>query len=109
MLDATGKLSSGLLNGNVNQFGDFDECMELSHAQYCLADVDVKHLMTGPLERYKNRIHSHFAIVEDFTDVIIYSVINDHELTPIYIIENTQDTRFRKYSLGILHTERLFK
>ncbi|KAI9589312.1 hypothetical protein GQX74_007481 [Glossina fuscipes] len=27
--DSTGKLSSGILNGNINQHGDFDECLSI--------------------------------------------------------------------------------
>uniref|UniRef100_A0A1B0ADW6 Uncharacterized protein n=1 Tax=Glossina pallidipes TaxID=7398 RepID=A0A1B0ADW6_GLOPL len=29
MHDSTGKLSSGILNGNINQHGDFDECLSI--------------------------------------------------------------------------------
>lgn len=45
MHDASAKLSSGILNGNVNQFGDFDQCLETVversnfKSQYCLAHV----------------------------------------------------------------------
>ncbi|XP_076749624.1 uncharacterized protein LOC143422693 isoform X2 [Xylocopa sonorina] len=53
MLDASAKLSSGLLRGNVNQFGDFDECLGIvAHVKlnektvkvqgkYCLANIDL--------------------------------------------------------------------
>lgn len=46
--DASGKLSSGILNGNVNQYGDFDQCLDTlvpSHnfkSQYCLAYIQPK-------------------------------------------------------------------
>ncbi|CRK96891.1 CLUMA_CG009993, isoform A [Clunio marinus] len=45
MYDASAKLTSGILNGNVNQFGDFDQCLETIiekksfQAQYCLAYI----------------------------------------------------------------------
>lgn len=48
MHDASAKLSSGILNGNVNQFGDFDQCLETVVAsnnfksQYCLAHIQPK-------------------------------------------------------------------
>lgn len=29
--DSTGKLNSGILNGNINQFGDFDQCLGVKH------------------------------------------------------------------------------
>lgn len=47
MFDASAKLPSGILNGNLNQLGDFDMCLsaapELNNfsGQYCLARVMV--------------------------------------------------------------------
>jgi len=35
--DATGKIASGLLNGNLNQLGDFEQCLSVQKGQYCLA------------------------------------------------------------------------
>ena len=37
MHDATGKIASGLLNGNLNQLGDFEQCMSVQKSKYCLA------------------------------------------------------------------------
>ena len=31
MLDATGKLQAGLLTGAMALFGDYDECLQISH------------------------------------------------------------------------------
>lgn len=31
MHDSTGKLTSGILNGNINQPGDFDQCMGIKY------------------------------------------------------------------------------
>ncbi|KAJ9593682.1 hypothetical protein L9F63_014777, partial [Diploptera punctata] len=48
MYDSTAKLPSGILRGNTNQFGDFDQCISIgsdktSHIEgkYCLASVDI--------------------------------------------------------------------
>lgn len=45
MYDASAKVSSGLLNGNVNQFGDFDQCLNVAansfRGKFCLASVRV--------------------------------------------------------------------
>ncbi|KOC71250.1 Nose resistant to fluoxetine protein 6 [Habropoda laboriosa] len=53
MLDSSAKIPSGLLRGNVNQLGDFDECLGVvAHVKlndntikvqgkYCLANIDV--------------------------------------------------------------------
>lgn len=48
MHDASGRLSSGILNGNVNQYGDFDQCLgtlvpsKNFKSQYCLAYIEPK-------------------------------------------------------------------
>lgn len=31
VFDATAKLSSGVLSGNVNNYGDLDECLSVNH------------------------------------------------------------------------------
>lgn len=69
MFDATAKLPAGILSGNVNQYGDFDECMELDNAQYCLAEIDIGHLWKEPYMEFKDLVHSHFVIKETFDDV----------------------------------------
>lgn len=69
MFDATAKLPSGILRGNVNQYGDFDECMEIDNAQYCLAEIDIQHLWGKQHMHFKNLVHSYFAIRETFDDV----------------------------------------
>lgn len=77
MYDATAKIPSGLLNGNINQFGDFDECIGIQgsegiQGQYCLAylhlkidesRIDLKHL--------HRLVHSHYAFKSNVTDVSI--------------------------------------
>ncbi|GLV41432.1 drop dead [Carabus blaptoides fortunei] len=47
MYDSTAKLPSGILNGNVNQYGDFDQCLSVNGDQnirgkYCLAYMQVE-------------------------------------------------------------------
>ncbi|XP_044756157.1 nose resistant to fluoxetine protein 6-like [Coccinella septempunctata] len=69
MFDATGKLPSGILRGNVNQFGDFDECLSVEQAKYCLAEIDLESKWRPRYKNYKNLVHSHFAIRETFDDV----------------------------------------
>ncbi|KAL3278416.1 hypothetical protein HHI36_013738 [Cryptolaemus montrouzieri] len=69
IFDATGKLPSGLLRGNVNQFGDFDECMSVDRARYCLAEIDLEPNWKFPYIQFKRLIHSHYAIRETFDDV----------------------------------------
>ena len=49
MHDSSAKLPSGILRGNVNQLGDFDQCLSITadettdiRGKYCLAFVDIK-------------------------------------------------------------------
>ncbi|KAL1492211.1 hypothetical protein ABEB36_012693 [Hypothenemus hampei] len=69
LFDASAKLPSGIFRGNVNQLGDFDECLEVPDAQYCLALIDLQQLLKyHALFKYQNLIHAHFAIQETSTD-----------------------------------------
>nr|CAD7256296.1 unnamed protein product [Timema shepardi] len=61
LYDSSAKLPSGLLRGNVNQLGDFDQCLSamgsepntstgLIRGQYCLASIDISstlHALNG--------------------------------------------------------------
>jgi hypothetical protein len=46
--DSSAKLPSGILRGNANQLGDFDQCLSVAAqnpsivGKYCLASVDVQ-------------------------------------------------------------------
>jgi hypothetical protein len=48
VFDASAKVSSGLLSGNINNFGDFDECLRTKSrsrdigGKFCLAYVNVE-------------------------------------------------------------------
>lgn len=74
MYDASAKISSGVLSGNINSFGDFDECLSaqspLSGAtgQYCLAyvNVDVPDEMIH-LNKLKKLSHSLETFQSNFT------------------------------------------
>lgn len=63
VVDAWGKLPSGVLNGDLYDLGDYDECLSISHninsasgtfdGQFCLAQV------TSPIP------NAHYEFVED--------------------------------------------
>lgn len=78
MFDATGKIPSGILNGNVNQFGDFDECLGLQgthgiRGKYCLAYLQLEIIDQSRDDmKYIHRLaHSHYAFRSNLTDVSI--------------------------------------
>lgn len=61
MLDASAKLPSGILRGNLNQLGDYDACLEAFarvkvhkdkpavpvRGKYCLAEIDFAAVAEG--------------------------------------------------------------
>lgn len=69
VVDASAKLPSGLLRGNLNQFGDFDECVGVAAAHYCLAEIDLRPVWKEPFLQFRELLHSYFAIKEEFNDV----------------------------------------
>lgn len=78
MHDASAKIPSGILNGNMNQYGDFDQCLnaiapndEFS-GKYCLAYVQLSVSDQLPhLKRIQKLVQSHDAFVNDIDDVSI--------------------------------------
>lgn len=71
MLDATAKLPSGILNGNIIQYGDFDACMEVPSAQYCLAEIDLESLWQKPYSKFEELVHAFYFFKENFEDVSV--------------------------------------
>lgn len=73
MFDAQAKLPSGILSGNLNNFGDFDECLASKSpdgsfgGKFCLASI----MFDGGefLEMIKYRILATEAYVSEFSDV----------------------------------------
>jgi hypothetical protein len=79
--DASAKLPAGLLNGNVNQYGDIDQCLQVRSpwqgpgrvikGRYCLTTTalrlsDPHH----PLLRHIHRLlHSHYMFRSELDDV----------------------------------------
>ncbi len=78
MHDSNAKLTSGILNGNVNQFGDFDQCLKVMapsnqfQGQYCLAYVQPEvPENTSFLKLLRKLVQSHDAFKSNFDDVSI--------------------------------------
>lgn len=79
MLDSSGKPASGLLKGNINQMGDFDQCLgsyavykngssseEEIYGKYCLAAIDFT--LPATLYELDRLVHSHHVIRSKLTD-----------------------------------------
>ncbi|ALC49761.1 drd [Drosophila busckii] len=91
MHDASGKLNSGILNGNINQPGDFDQCLSIQQpgeddnnmlrGQYCLAYAQpVLPHKSKRLQSFFKLIQSHGPFRSEFNDpghrVPRYSLVN---------------------------------
>lgn len=65
MLDATSKIQSGILEGNINDFGNYDECLavdkevEKRHikGKYCLGNIN------GLSQAYYPRKEKYYYII----------------------------------------------
>lgn len=79
MIDASAKLPSGILSGNLNQYGDFDECLSVNgehhqiNSKYCLATIDIKpsndDQTTDNIRIIDDYIHSHRLLTNELFDV----------------------------------------
>lgn len=74
--DATAKLPSGLLNGNVNNYGDFDECLNVDatsedfQGKFCLAHLQPTTSKPLKFTNYLRKLmQSHEAFKSNFDDV----------------------------------------
>lgn len=68
MIDSSAKIPSGVLRGNLNQYGDFDECINVDDGdgltgKYCLAAAELKRPVFG---KY---INAYYQIQNNLTDV----------------------------------------
>lgn len=72
MFDATAKPPSGILSGNGNQYGDFDECLSIDGAvrgKYCLANIQVTLGGDSNMDLIDKYIHSGHYIRSNVTDM----------------------------------------
>jgi hypothetical protein len=89
VFDSSAKIPSGLLSGNINQYGDFDQCLELETeldppmyphlesyhiaGKYCLAALDLEMRQSaghkGVLEEVDDLIHAHRPVISTVNDV----------------------------------------
>lgn len=76
MYDASAKLSSGILNGNVNQYGDFDQCLNTAaksdnfRGKYCLANIQPEVSLNSEYLNYLRTLSLSFeAYKSKFEDV----------------------------------------
>lgn len=75
MYDSNAKISAGILSGNVNQFGDFDECLSSRNEEediggkYCLASMQIESSDSPYLSAIHDLVHSHSPFKSNLKDV----------------------------------------
>lgn len=90
MYDSSAKLPTGILNGNVNQLGDFDLCLQAEenhdkiYGKYCLASMQVEAGVSSPYILALHRLaqsHNHFrSQLDDVSDIDLYSLLHQFAL-----------------------------
>jgi len=75
VIDSSAKIPSGILRGNLNQYGDFDECINAiddngMSGQYCLVAIQLK----NPI--FSNYISAYHQVKNNLTDVSFPRVSN---------------------------------
>jgi hypothetical protein len=68
VIDSSAKLPSGILRGNLNQYGDFDECINANDnngmaGKYCLAAIQLKQPV------FSDQISAYHQVRNNLTDV----------------------------------------
>ncbi|XP_075972637.1 drop dead [Anticarsia gemmatalis] len=72
MFDATAKPPAGILSGNGNQYGDFDECLSIDGAvrgKYCLASLQMSFNGDDNMDEIDTLVHSGHYIRSNITDM----------------------------------------
>lgn len=74
MHDATAKIPSGIFNGNLNQYGDYDQCLNVLangdkfQGKYCIAYLQPRSL-NGTMKDLLKLVQSHEFFTSNFDDV----------------------------------------
>lgn len=71
VLDSWAKFPSGVLRGNINQLGDFDQCVSAGGC-YCLTALDMR--LPASLAGLDTQIHSLYAMTGTVHDVSIIHI-----------------------------------
>lgn len=72
--DATAKIPSGIFNGNLNQYGDYDQCLNVLadsgdfQGKYCIAYLQPRSL-NGTMKDLLKLVQSHEFFKSNFDDV----------------------------------------
>lgn len=83
MYDSTAKIPTSILNGNINQYGDFDQCLRVKRSftstnkyvniqgKYCLISFQIKidGILPNEMKNIYDLIHSHHAFRSELDDV----------------------------------------
>ncbi|VVC32263.1 Nose resistant-to-fluoxetine protein, N-terminal,Acyltransferase 3 [Cinara cedri] len=111
MVDSSAKIPSGILRGNLNQYGDFDECINTVHengepVKYCLAAIQLKHNSI-----FGDRISAHNQVKNNLTDpghrlpkfsTVYWGVCVPSSCSPDDVSSAVSSTALRFYNVEVL-------
>ncbi|XP_030563114.1 uncharacterized protein LOC115764315 [Drosophila novamexicana] len=119
MLDATAKIGAGLLRGNINQFGDYDQCTKVSttvqttaskspmrvHGKYCLAQIEMRSTLSSlkePLHLLHGRDlwHAHLKHPKHFApryNIANWGICLPHACSA-HVVHSIIETSLRPYN-----------
>jgi Nose resistant-to-fluoxetine protein, N-terminal domain len=82
--DASAKFSSSILNGNINQLGDFDQCMDVQapdeayRGKYCLTYLQAEVPSNAKkLKHLHTLVQSHSLFRSQLEDVSLYLSLSE--------------------------------
>lgn len=93
MHDATAKLPSGIFNGNLNQYGDYDMCLNIVagakdfYGKYCVAYIQPRS-KNGTFKDLLKLIQSYEFFKSNFNDVrlILFNVTRRLDLLSVCLL-----------------------
>lgn len=83
--DATAKIPSGIFNGNLNQYGDFDQCLNVGddndkniEGKYCIAYLQPRS-RNGTMKDLLKLVQSNEFFKSNFNDVRLFLTLKNYQ------------------------------
>jgi len=110
--DATAKVPSGIFNGNLNQYGDYDQCLNAVAGngdftgKYCIAYLQPKS-RNGTMREILKLVQSNEFFKSNFDDVSCELCSKDVMAKEFSLSVRSSNSALLAHQLGGLHTVEL--
>lgn len=114
MYDSSAKIPSGILNGNINQLGDFDMCLSAVsddrnvNGQYCLTSVEVQEPHSAYLAGLHKLMQSHYHFRSKLEDVCMFICRFAKFTNMIFFAARSQGSKIFQHQLGAMRAKFLY-